>query len=212
MQLTIILYGLIAACVELLGGVLVALRRHWPARIQEYLLALGAGFLLALAFMELIPESLRTVGAAAPIAILCGYAVLHFFEHTLVGHLHFGEEVHHEVMVSKLASVSTFAGLFIHAFFDGFTISVGMHYNFSVGVLIFVAVVLHKIPEGLTIASVMLAAAHSRRTALLATAAIGVATMLGVASVFLLREIDPKVVGFRSRSPQVWRPTSAQAT
>ncbi|MBP1647821.1 MAG: Zinc/iron transporter [Bacteroidetes bacterium] len=195
MEATIVLYGIVAALAELLGGSLVVLRKQWPKQVQEYLLALGAGFILALVFLELIPESLKAAGSYAPLYILLGYAVLHFFEHTIVGHLHFGEETHPEVMVSRIASISTFVGLFIHAFFDGFAISVGMRYDFYLGLLIFFAVLLHKIPEGLTIASVMLAAAHRRRTAFLASAAIGVATMLGIVSVFLLTDIDESIVG-----------------
>lgn len=195
MRLTIVLYGLVAACAELLGGSLVVLRKRWPRAVQEYLLALSSGFILALVFLELVPESIRAVGEEAPLYMLLGYSVLHFFEHTVVGHLHFGEETHRDVMVSKIASVSTFSGLFIHAFFDGFAISVGMQFNFYLGVLIFIAVLLHKIPEGLTIASVMLAAEHRRRTAFLASVAIGVATMLGVVSVFLLTGVNERIVG-----------------
>lgn len=195
MELTVILYGLVAALAEILGGALVVLRKEWPKQIQEYLLALSAGFILALVFIELIPEGIGAVGIQAPLYMLAGYSVLHFFEHTIVGHLHFGEETHHEVMVSKVASLSTFTGLFIHAFFDGFAISAGMQFNFSLGLLIFFAVLLHKIPEGLTIASVMLAAEHRRRTALLASTAIGVATMLGIVSVFVLAGVSKEVVG-----------------
>ena len=195
MRGTIILYGLVAALAEFLGGSLVVLRKEWPKKIQEYLLALSAGFLLALAFLELIPESIRVVGVEAPLYILLGYAILHFFEHTVVGHLHFGEETHRDVMISKIASISTFSGLFIHAFFDGFAISAGMQFNFYLGLLIFVAVLLHKIPEGLTIASVMLAAEHRRRTALIASTAIGVATMLGIVSVFVLSNVSVRIVG-----------------
>ena len=195
MVLTVIMYGLVAAGAEILGGSLVVLRKRWPRQVQEYLLALSSGFILALVFLELIPESLKNVGVIAPIAMLLGYSVLHFFEHTVVGHLHFGEETHRDVMISKVASISTFTGLFVHAFFDGLAISVGMAFNFYLGVLIFIAVLLHKIPEGLTIASVMLAAEHRRRTAFLASAAIGVATMLGVVSVFFLEVIDERIVG-----------------
>jgi ZIP family zinc transporter/zinc and cadmium transporter len=195
MTLTIVIYGLIAALAELIGGTLVVMKKQWPRRIQEYLLALSAGFILALVFIELLPESLRAVGAEAPVFMLLGYSVLHFFEHTIVAHLHFGEETHREAMVSTVASVSTFAGLFIHAFFDGFAISAGMQHNFYLGLLIFFAVLLHKVPEGLTIASVMLAAEHRRRTAFLASVAIGVATMLGILSVFLLSEVSERTVG-----------------
>jgi zinc transporter ZupT len=192
---SIILYGLIAAVAEILGGSLVVLRTHWPRAIQEYLLALGAGFILALVFLEFIPESIHAVGATAPLYMLLGYSVLHFFEHTIVSHLHFGEETHREVMVSRSASMATFVGLFIHAFFDGFAISAGMQFNFYLGILVFIAVLLHKVPEGLTIATVMLAAERRRRTALLASGAIGVATVLGVVSVFLLSGINETIVG-----------------
>jgi len=196
MTLTIILYGLLAALAEILGGGLVVLRKQWPAKVQEYLLALSAGFILALVFLELIPESLVAMGPEASLFMLLGYGVLHFFEHTIVGHLHFGEERHTEVMVSRVASYSTFAGLFVHAFFDGFAISAGMQYDFQLGLLVFFAVLLHKIPEGLTIASVMLAAEHRQRTALLASGAIGIATMLGIVSVFLLAGVSGHIVGF----------------
>ena len=195
MNLTILIYGLITAVAEILGGSLVVLRKQWPARVQEYLLALSAGFILALVFLELVPESIRAIGYDAPAFMLLGYSVLHFFEHTIVGHLHFGEETHHDVMVSKAASLSTFVGLFIHAFFDGFAISAGMQFNFYLGLMIFIAVLLHKIPEGLTIASVMLAAEHRRKTALLASVSIGVATMIGIVTVFMLSAVSEHVLG-----------------
>lgn len=196
MTLTIIVYGLIAAAAEILGGSLLVLKTAWPRRAQEYLIALSAGFLLALVFLELVPESIEALGLEAPLYMLLGYAVLHFFEHTVVGHLHFGEETHDEVMVSSLASTAAFGGLFIHAFFDGFAISAGMQFDFAVGFLVFVAVLLHKVPEGMTIASVMLAARRPRRVALLASAAIGCATMLGVLGVFALASVGRSLVGF----------------
>ena len=195
MTLTIITFGFVAAAAEILGGSLVLMRKQWPRSVQEYLLSLGAGFILALVFLELVPESFHAVGGEAPLYMLLGYAVLHFFEHTIVGHLHFCDETHTDVMVSGVASFSTFAGLFIHAFFDGFAISAGMAFNFNLGLLIFVAVLLHKIPEGLTIASVMIAAERKRRTAFLASLAIGVATMLGIVSVFVLAHVSGKIVG-----------------
>lgn len=195
MHLTIIAYGLAAAAAEILGGSLVIFRKQWPRRAQEYLMALSAGFILALAFLELIPESIAAVGAGAPLLMLGGYAFLHFFEHTIVGHLHFGEETHREAVVSGLAGLSTVGGLLVHAFFDGFAISAGMQFDFAIGLLIFFAVILHKIPEGLTVATVMLVADHGRRMALLASVAVGAATLLGVVSVFLLAGIDEEIVG-----------------
>ncbi len=35
---------------------------------------------------------------------IIGFAAIHFFEHTIVGHLHFGEETHSDAMIAKGAS------------------------------------------------------------------------------------------------------------
>ena len=190
-----ILFGLIAAVVEILGGTLVVLRKEWPRKVQEYLLALSAGFLLALVFFELIPESLHMLGSTAPLYIVTGFGLLHFFEHTIVGHLHFGEETHTELMISRVASISAFLGLSVHAFFDGLSISAGLQYDFVIGTLVFIAIVLHKLPEGLTIASIMIAANQPRSRAFAASLAIGVATMLGIMVVFLLANVGRNAVG-----------------
>jgi zinc transporter ZupT len=190
-----ILFGLAAAAAEILGGGLIYLRKTWPRRVQETLLALGAGFLLALVFLKLVPASFSAIGETAMLYCLLGFATIHFFEHTIVGHLHFGEETHHDVMISKVASMSAFSGLFIHAFFDGFTISIGMQFDFTLGILIFVAVLLHKFPEGLTIGSIVLAAGHSRKAVLLSAVGLAGATMVGVCTLFLFQSIGTAAIG-----------------
>src|SRR5262249_4268346 len=48
------------------------------------------------------------------------------------------------------------------------------------GAIVFVAVLLHKFPEGLAISSLFLAAGARRRTAVLAAAALGISTIAGV--------------------------------
>ena len=191
----IILFGLIAAAAQILGGTLIVLRKEWPKQVQEYLIALGAGFLLALVFYDLIPESLSLLGSTGSLYIIIGFGILHLFEHTLVGHFHFGEETHTEVMVSRFASLSAFSGLFVHAFFDGVSIAAGMSYNYFIGLLVFIAILLHKLPEGLTIASIMIAASHPRKHAFIASLAIGLATMLGIMVVFLVSNLDKNAVG-----------------
>ncbi|HEY4613173.1 MAG TPA: ZIP family metal transporter, partial [Bacteroidota bacterium] len=163
MTITIILFGLAAALAEVLGSILILLRPVWPRRVQETLLALGAGFIIALAFFKLIPVSIEAMGESAALYLLIGFSLIHFFEHTLVGHLHFGEETHKHVMVSRVASVSALTGLLVHAFFDGFAISVGMQFDFLLGALVFCGVLLHKVPEGLTISSIMLAGGYSKK-------------------------------------------------
>lgn len=194
--LYIIAAGLIAGTAELLGGAFVAWKHDMSKRIQENLIALGAGFMLALVMIDLLPESIENIGSSAPVWMLIGFSVIHFVEHTVVKHLHFGEETHSHVMVSKVASYSAFWGLFIHAFFDGLAISAGMYYDLPLGILIFIAILLHKFPEGLTIASIMLASKQSRQTALKATAGIAAGTMIGIFMIFFLQNVDPMITGY----------------
>ncbi len=195
MTLKILGFGLVVALAEILGGVVLVYRRRWTQRTQEILLALGAGFILALVFLNLIPASYETLGPSAAIYMLVGFSILHFFEHTVVGHLHFGEETHTHVMVSRVASLSAVAGLFIHAFFDGFSISIGMQFNFLLGLLIFIAVLLHKIPEGLTTASIMMSASYPRKKVLGAIFGIGLATMAGILGALLFSTVNEKFTG-----------------
>lgn len=191
----IILFGLIASIAEIFGGCIVITKKNITKKFFEYLIALGAGFILALVFLELIPESIEHLGSLAPIFILLGFAIIHFFEHAVVGHLHFGEETHSEIMISKAASYSAVTGLFIHAFFDGLAISAAFFFDFKIGLLLFLAVFLHKFPEGLTVATIMLSSKQPRKYAFVATASIGVATMLGIVTIFFLSGIHESIVG-----------------
>ena len=195
MKTQILALALIASLAVVLGGSLVVSRKKWPARIQGALLALSAGFILALVFLKLVPTSFSFVGESAAVWILIGFATIHFFEHTVVGHLHFGEETHHDVMMSKMTGYSAFTGLFIHAFFDGLSISVGFQYDFYLGLLIFFAILLHKFPEGLTIGSIMMTAGFSRTIVLYSAIGIGLATFLGACSVFLLEHVNAQLAG-----------------
>jgi zinc and cadmium transporter len=176
--------GLVAALGNLLGGYFVV-RREWPRQFLHYFLALGGGYMLAVAFLDVIPESVRLGGQSAFVSVLAGYFLVHLFEHILVPHFHFGEETHVEEMGHHRARTVLF-GLGIHTFFDGVAIAAGFLVSAWLGVILFVAVFLHKLPEGFTIASVVLASGQSRNKAMLAAGALGAATLLGVLLTSLL--------------------------
>ena len=112
--------------------------------------------------------------------MLIGYFLIHLFEHTIAPHFHFGEETHHEEMSHHHARTTILLGLTIHTFFDGVAIAAGFLVSVWLGAMIFVAVFLHKLPEGFTVASLVLASGQGRRNAILASGLLGVATLLGV--------------------------------
>jgi ZIP family zinc transporter/zinc and cadmium transporter len=143
--------------------------------------------MLATALAEMVPESLDLRGRSAGFLILLGYLVIHFFEHTVTPHFHFGEETHKDEFVHSHKSYSVLIGLIIHTFFDGIAIASGFIVSDWLGWIIFTAVFLHKIPEGFTVTSVMLASGQSRGIAWGASAILGGATLAGVMVMALFR-------------------------
>src|ERR1700724_958481 len=121
---TSVLLGLTAAAANVFGGAIIV-QRHWERRYLRYFVALGAGFMLATALVEMVPESLELRGRSAAFLILLGYLIIYFFEHTFTPRFHFGEETHHDEFVHAHKGYSVLFGLIIHTFFDGIPIPLG---------------------------------------------------------------------------------------
>jgi len=172
-----LLYAIAAAGANVLGAVAVISRARWSLRALDLVLSLAAGFLISVAVLDLFPEAIARAGSRAAIVALIAYVLVHLTQHTLGRHFHFGEETHE---VSEIVSISALVGLLLHTFVDGVAVSSSLRVSSSLGALVFVAVLLHKFPEGLAISSLFLAAGAGRGRALLAAAALGAATFLGV--------------------------------
>jgi ZIP family zinc transporter/zinc and cadmium transporter len=190
MLTTSLLLGAIAALADVVGG-LVLVRAHGVERYLRYFVALGAGFLMATAVLEMTPESLRLNARLAPALIMAGYCAVHLLEHTINAHFHFGEETHHGEFVSQRTGYSVLGGLSVHALFDGVAIGSGFVLSASLGWLIFLAILLHKAPEGFTMASVMLASGRSRSMAFWSAVALAAATIAGVLVIQLVPQWVP---------------------
>ena len=167
----------VAAAADVAGAVIVTTvhsKRHAPLR---YFVAGGAGFMLAAAFVRMLPEATQVPHAF--LFVLLGYFGVHLFEHTFAPHFHFGEETHPEAMLRPAAGWLAVLGLGVHTLFDGVAIAAGYMVSPTLGGLLFLAVLVHKVPEGFTIASLLLAGGHSRSTAVAAGGVLGLLTLGG---------------------------------
>ena len=174
-----LLLGLVAAAANIAGGWVVA-RGPWHPLYLRYFIALSSGFMLATSILEMLPESYVLVGEKAAVWLLAGYLLIHFFEHTLSGHFHFGEETHAEEVSDAGRTRTVLFGLIIHSFVDGISIATGFLVSDFLGWLVFLAVFLHKMPEGFAVSSVMVASGQSKRTAVVAATLLGCSTVAGV--------------------------------
>jgi zinc transporter ZupT len=173
-----------AALGNVLGAIAVVRHLRKGLRFIDACLAFGAGFMLAVTVLGVMPEVLKD-SADAAVYVLAGYMAVHLAQHVFTPHFHFGEETHR---VSAAAGNSALLGLMLHTFFDGVAIASGFLVSGRLGVLLFLAVLLHKLPEGVTIASVMVAGGRGRSSAVGAAAILGGATILGV---LLTEQIQP---------------------
>ncbi len=186
--------GLIVAIANVVGG-LVLYPAGFYSRYRKFLpilVAFGGGFMLAIACLEMIPSTIelwlaRTNGidiaeiAFIPMVLfLSGYLLTQFFEHTIAPHIHLGEEVNSEKLIPRSTAYSAIGGLMLHTFFDGVAISAAAQVDSSLGFLMFIAVLLHKFPEGFTVGSIVLATGNGFKQVLIATSAIGLTSVLGV--------------------------------
>ncbi len=185
-MLAYLAFAAVAAAADVAGAAIVTTaHKHGHARLR-YFVAGGAGFMLAAAFIRMLPESTRAPHAF--VFVLLGYFGVHLFEHTVAPHFHFGEEVHADALLRPSAGWLAVVGLGVHTVFDGVAIAAGFMVSPSLGAILFIAVMLHKLPEGFTIASIMLAGGHSRRTALAAGTGLGVLTLAGALATSLIPE------------------------
>lgn len=189
--LQLLLFGFLAGTANVLGGLILfpdKIRKDYKGLLR-YLLALGAGFMLAVTFVEIVPKTIQLWQSTPStsedslylpmLLILGGYLLTQFFEHTIAPHFHLGEEVHSDHVISTKSAYTGIGGFLIHTFFDGVSIAAASALDVRIGFLVFIAVFLHKFPEGFTIGSMVLAAGKGRKEVISATALVGATTLVG---------------------------------
>jgi zinc transporter ZupT len=202
--LQLLIFGLLAAAANVLGGMVLlpsTLHAEKYRQFLRYLLAIGAGFMLAVTLVEILPKTIEAWqqtnkgpdGLFVPMLLMLGgYLLTQFLEHTIAPHFHLGEEMHcddeqhgHELITANSAYTAV-AGLLVHTFFDGVTIAAASQIDARVGFLVFIAVFLHKFPEGFTVGSMVLAAGEGRRQVIMAASLLGCATLTGVIAFYFI--------------------------
>jgi zinc transporter ZupT len=147
------------------GGVIPMTVRRLHPNLPIYLLAFTGAFLFGITIMHLLPEVYESLGHKAGIYILLGFflqvflqQLSHGMEH---GHTHLppAHGHHHHIPITPLL-----AGLSIHAFMEG--IPLGLQFeDHSALPSLALGIAAHKVPEALTLITVM-THAHQPRAAL----------------------------------------------
>lgn len=182
----IIFYVITAALANVLGGFVIFLKKNWSRRSLYALMALSSGLLFSIAIMDLVPEALEIMESSS-IYIILGFGIIFLFQQLVAPHFHFGEETHqsqtHTTMYGALI------GMIIHTFFDGLSIVASFAINSGLGFVVLIAVLLHKIPDGLTISSIVFTSLKSKKKAIGAAVLLGLSTVMGATAALFLTEL-----------------------
>ncbi len=198
-MLTALLLGVLTTIANLLGSSLSAAKAQPSPAVMASALAFSGGFLLAAALLEMVPEAIEG-SSLGPLMIGVGFLLIYLTEHLGNVHVHQipvdeqDKDVDHAhaeetgaprgaappAAIAGRRAVASFAAFNVHDLMDGVAIGAAMITDPALGVVVFLAVLLHEVPAGFAIGAIIRGHGGSRVQALLAGLAIGVVTVVGI--------------------------------
>jgi len=187
------------------GGVMPLLG---PMRRSDLLISFSGGVMLGASFFHMLPEAVELGGVRTLPAVLLGFLALYLLErfvlihicaepgmnealstrtvhhpHDHPGHVH-GDEAGCEVHTLGLAA---WIGMSIHTIVDGFALGAANH-EAGLGVLVFIAILAHKIPSSFSLSAILRAEGYGRGKALAMNAFFALMVPLGAGLYVVLRQ------------------------
>lgn len=146
------IYLLLLFILTIIGCVIPMIFKKFNNQWMTIMLAFSGAFLLAITLIHLMPEVFHELGEKAGLYILAGFMLQlllqrlsHGIEH---GHVHENDVLHQSI-------TPIFIGLIIHAFMEGIPLGFSYQANSTMPSL-FLAIAAHKIPEAITLTSLLL--------------------------------------------------------
>lgn len=142
----------IAALFTMVGGAIPLAHRKLSKSVLTILIAFSGGVLLSAALNHMVVESFAIIGGPAMLAVSGGFLLLYGIEKITMIHACQEEDCH-----THHFGGMALLGIGFHSFLDGFAIAVSMELDVRLGAIVVLAVLLHRLPTGVCIATVMLA-------------------------------------------------------
>jgi len=192
-QINIILLITIAG--PIIGSLIGVLKK--PSDFFMYnMLAFAAGVMLAISFLELIPESIILSSVMlASFGIIIGTIAMYAVD-KIIPHIHPALCRQEQGCNLKKTSVFLMAGIFLHNFPEGLAISIGAVSGFTVSLTIALAIAVHNIPEGICTSSPYYYCTKKRLKSFLLSSSTVIPLILGYfAGHIIFQSILPEIVG-----------------
>jgi zinc and cadmium transporter len=172
--------------VSLIGGFLPLLR-DFSQKALALFLSFSAGVLLGAVFFHMLPETGRILAESMGWPILSGFLLIFIMERFVF--VHACEE--HECDIHQMG-IPAFLGISLHSLLDGMALGAGLILP-QLGPVVLLAVIIHKMPDSMSISSILLAAGWNRRKVAILALLFSLTTPIGAMITFIF---------FRSLAPE----------
>lgn len=174
--------------ISLLGSFL-PLVRDLSQRALALLLSFSAGVLLGAVFLHMLPEIGSVLSESIGWPILGGFLLIFIMERFVF--VHACEERDCDI---HQMGIPAFLGISLHSLLDGLALGAGLMLP-HLGPVVLLAVIIHKMPDGISITSILLAAGWDRRKVALLSVLFSLTTPAGALLAYLfLRSLSPENV------------------
>jgi len=183
----------LSAIGPIIGSAIGVIRR--PSQIFMYcMLSFAAGIMLAISFLELIPESIaQSSSLLCALGIIIGTAVMYMLDR-LVPHIHPGLCRQEQGCNLEKTAVYLMLGIFMHNLPEGMAIASG---NDSGSMfLIAIAIAIHNIPEGICTSAPYFRCTGKRLRSFLLSSATAIPLVVGfLIARFIFGNVPAHIMG-----------------
>ncbi len=166
-------------------------------RFMFNMLAFAGGVMLAISFLELIPESIHLSSIYVCVAgIIFGSALMYIVDRA-IPHLHPGLCQQEQGKNLNKTAVYLIIGIFIHNFPEGMAIALGAVSGVKVSLVIALAIAVHNIPEGISTSAPFFHVTKKRWKSFLVSSSTAIPVLVGfLIANQLYQYISNTLVGF----------------
>ena len=147
--------------------------RELSQRALALLLSFSAGVLLGAVFFHMLPEIGEMLGENLGWPILAGFLLIFVMERFVF--VHACEERDCDI---HQMGIPAFLGISLHSLLDGLALGAGLMLP-QLGPVVLLAVIIHKMPDSISITSILLSAGWSRRKVAILSLLFSLTTPVG---------------------------------
>ncbi len=161
------------------------------------MLSFAAGVMLAISFLELIPESIHLSSVVICVVGVIAGSLLMFGLDRMIPHIHPELCTQEQGRNLQRTSIYLILGIFLHNFPEGMAIAVGAVSDIKISIAVAFAISIHNIPEGICTSAPFYHVTGNRMKSFIASSSTAIPIVVGyLLARHLFLNIPEEIIGF----------------